>query len=108
MEKKEWYLEYEIHINRPGLLGDIASLLGMLSINIITINGVDDSRRGMLLLCKSHEQIERLQSILATMEDITVTKLREPKLRDRLAVRHGRYIQRDADDKKRFGSFVTN
>ena len=102
MEKKEWYLEYEIHMNRPGLLGDIASLLGMLSINIVTINGVDYSRRGMLLLCKSHEQIERLQSILATMEDITVTKLREPKLRDRLAVRHGRYIQRDADDKKTF------
>ncbi len=33
------------------------------------------------------------------METIKVTKLREPRLRDRLAVRHGRYIQRDADDK---------
>ena len=28
MEKKEWYLEYEIQKNRPGLLGDISSLLG--------------------------------------------------------------------------------
>ena len=28
-EKKEWYLEYEIEINRPGLLGDVSSLLGM-------------------------------------------------------------------------------
>jgi ACT domain protein len=102
MEKKEWYLEYEIHINRPGLLGDIASLLGMLSINIVTINGVDDARRGMLLLSDSNEQIVRLESILNTMDNITVTKLREPKLRDRLAVRHGRYIQRDADDKKTF------
>lgn len=102
MEKKEWYLEYEIHKNRPGLLGDISSLLGMLSINIITINGVDDRRRGMLLLCENNEQIERLESILHTMDTITVTKLREPKLRDRLAVRHGRYIQRDADDKKTF------
>jgi len=102
MEKKEWYLEYEIHINRPGLLGDISSLLGMLSINIVTINGVDDSRRGMLLLCQNNEQIERLESILRTMDNITVTKLRQPKLRDRLAVRHGRYIQRDADDKKTF------
>lgn len=36
------------------------------------------------------------------METIKVTKLREPRLRDRLAVRHGRYIQRDADDKKTF------
>jgi hypothetical protein len=100
--KKEWYLEYEIHKNRPGLLGDISSLLGMLSINIVTINGVDDKRRGMLLLCDNNEQIERLESILRTMDNITVTKLREPKLRDRLAVRHGRYIQRDADDKKTF------
>ena len=25
----EWYFEYEIQVNRPGLLGDIASLLGM-------------------------------------------------------------------------------
>lgn len=101
-EKKEWYLEYEIHKNRPGLLGDISSLLGMLSINIVTINGVDNQRRGMLLLSKNKEQIERLESILKTMDTITITKLREPKLRDRLAVRHGRYILRDADDKKTF------
>jgi hypothetical protein len=102
MAKKEWYLEYEIHKNRPGLLGDISSLLGMLSINIVTINGVDEGRRGLLLLCDNNEQVERLKSILNTMDNITVTKLREPKLRDRLAVRHGRYIQRDADDKKTF------
>ncbi|WVE39902.1 DUF3388 domain-containing protein, partial [Priestia megaterium] len=31
MEKIEWYLEYQIQKNRPGLLGDISSLLGMLS-----------------------------------------------------------------------------
>ncbi|PMC38505.1 DUF3388 domain-containing protein [Bacillus sp. UMB0899] len=98
----EWYLEYEIQKNRPGLLGDVSSLLGMLSINIITINGVDDSRRGLLLKCESNDQVRRLESILNTMDNITVTKLRVPKLRDRLAVRHGRYIQRDADDKKTF------
>lgn len=102
MERKEWYLEYEIQKNRPGLLGDISSLLGMLSINIVTINGVDEGRRGMLLLADTDEQIGRLESILQTMDTINVTKLREPKLRDRLAVRHGRYIQRDADDKKTF------
>ncbi|CAN7424492.1 DUF3388 domain-containing protein [Rossellomorea sp. LjRoot5] len=102
MERKEWYLEYEIQKNRPGLLGDISSLLGMLSINIVTINGVDEGRRGMLLLANNEEQIMRLESILQTMDTINVTKLREPKLRDRLAVRHGRYIQRDADDKKTF------
>ncbi|MEH7344814.1 DUF3388 domain-containing protein [Bacillus sp. JJ1532] len=102
MSKTEWYLEYEIQKNRPGLLGDISSLLGMLSINIVTINGVDEGRRGLLILAESNEQIVRLESILHTMDTIKLIKLRKPKLRDRLAVRHGRYIQRDADDKKTF------
>ncbi|MDY7045007.1 YmfK family protein [Virgibacillus sp. M23] len=100
MEKTEWYLEYEIQINRPGLLGDISSLLGMLSINIITINGVENARRGMLLLSQFDENITRLKSILETMDMINVTKLRKPKLRDKMAVRHGRYIHRDVDDRK--------
>jgi len=102
LEKKEWYLEYEIQKNRPGLLGDISSLLGMLSINIVTINGVDDGKRGLLIRANSNEQIKRLESILYTMDTIKLIKLRVPNLRDRLAVRHGRYIQRDADDKKTF------
>lgn len=107
MEKTEWYLEYEIQYNRPGLLGDISSLLGMLSVNIISINGVENSRRGMLLLSQKDEQITRLRFILETMDTIEITKLRKPKLRDKLAVRHGRYIQRDVDDKKTF-RFVRN
>ncbi|HHW38944.1 MAG TPA: DUF3388 domain-containing protein [Bacillales bacterium] len=102
MEKEEWYLEYEIVINRPGLLGDISSLLGMLSINIVTINGVETMRRGLLIKCEKQQQIERLESILNTIENIRVTKLRRPTLRDRLAVRHGRYIHREKDDKKTF------
>ncbi|SHF53144.1 DUF3388 domain-containing protein [Ornithinibacillus halophilus] len=100
MNRTEWYLEYEIQHNRPGLLGDISSLLGMLSINIITINGVENGRRGMLLLSKYDHQITRLETILNTMDTIRVIKLRKPKLRDKLAVRHGRYIHRDVDDRK--------
>ncbi|APC48565.1 YmfK family protein [Virgibacillus halodenitrificans] len=100
MEKTEWYFEYEIQVNRPGLLGDISSLLGMLSINIITINGVENQRRGMLLLSQYDENIKRLKLILETMDTIIVTKLRKPKLRDKLAVRHGKYIHRDVDDRK--------
>ncbi|WP_100330974.1 DUF3388 domain-containing protein [Bacillus xiapuensis] len=102
MSKKEWYLEYKIVKNRPGLLGDISSLLGMLSINIVTINGVDDGSRGLLMRAQSEDQIRRLESILLTIDTIQVIKLREPKLRDRMAVRHGRYIERDNDDKKTF------
>lgn len=98
----EWFFEYEIQINRPGLLGDIASLLGMLRITIVTINGVDEGRRGMLLNAQNKESIDRFEHIISTMETIQLTKFREPKLRDRLAVRHGRYIQRDLDDRKTF------
>ncbi|SFQ39570.1 DUF3388 domain-containing protein [Salibacterium halotolerans] len=101
-EKKEWYLEYEIHQNRPGLLGDISSLLGILSINIVTINGVEDGRRGMLIRSARDDQVARFRAILDTIDNITVRRMREPRLRDRLAVMHGRYIERDADDKKTF------
>lgn len=101
-EMKEWYLEYQIHKNRPGLLGDISSLLGMLSINIVSINGLEDRRRGMLIRSSSDDQIERFRAILDTIDNITVKKFREPRVRDRLAIRHGRYIERDADDKKTF------
>lgn len=99
---KEWYFEYEIQVNRPGLLGDISSLLGMLRVNIVTINGVDDVRRGMLLRAEKEEQIERFINIVSIMEMIRVTKFRPPTTRDRLAIRHGRYIQREADEKKTF------
>ncbi|KMY49515.1 DUF3388 domain-containing protein [Peribacillus loiseleuriae] len=102
MENKEWYFEYEIQKNRPGLLGDISSLLGMLSINIVAINGVDEGRRGLLLLANDSRNIERFESILSTMDTIKVIKLREPHVLDKLAVRHGRYIQRDADEKNTF------
>lgn len=100
MEKTEWYFEYELQYNRPGLLGDISSLLGMLSINIIMINGIEKSRRGMLLLSERDEPINRLKTILEKVDTIKITKLRRSKLRDRLAVRHGKYLQRDSEDRK--------
>lgn len=102
MESKQWYLEYKIHKNRPGLLGDIASLMGMLNINILTINGVEDRTRGMLIETSDDEKIELMGRMLAKVENITITALRAPKLVDILAVRHGRYIERDSDDRKTF------
>src|SRR5690606_5955458 len=59
-------------------------------------------RRGMLLNSENEDSIERFISIVSTMEHINVTKFREPKIRDRLAVRHGRYIPRDVDEKSTF------
>lgn len=102
METKQWYMEYKIHKNRPGLLGDVASLMGMLDINIVSINGVEDRKRGMLLQTNDDEIIEILGNMLKKVDNITVTALRQPKLVDILAVRHGRYIDRDVDDRKTF------
>lgn len=99
METQEWYLEYEIHKDRPGLLGDLASLLGMLSINIDTINGVENRRRGMLLRTEDPKKIEALRQILARVDSITITALRPPKLVDRISVRHGRYVERCMEDR---------
>ncbi|WJY28674.1 MULTISPECIES: YmfK family protein [Sporosarcina] len=98
----EWYLEYKLQVNRPGLLGDIASLLGMLRVNIVTINGVDGDTRGMLVRTEDDDQIRRFELIASTMDTIEIRKVRQPKLLDVLAVRHGRYIQRTEDDRKTF------
>src|SRR5699024_1578059 len=73
---------------------------GMLSINIIMINGIENTRRGMLLLSKNDEHIERLKTILEKVDTIKITKLRKPSILDRLAVRHGKYIHRDREDRK--------
>lgn len=102
MESNQWYMEYKIHKNRPGLLGDIASVLGMLEVNILTINGVEGQTRGMLLETDDEEKIILMGKMLNKMKNITVTALRPPKLVDILAVRHGRYIDRDSDDRKTF------
>ena len=57
VESNQWYMEYKIHKNRPGLLGDIASVLGMLEVNILTINGVEGQTRGMPLETDDEEKL---------------------------------------------------
>lgn len=99
---EEWYLEYHIHKNRPGLLGDIASLLGMLSINIVTVNGVDDHNRGFLIRTDDRQKVAVLRSMLRTIDNIQITALRQPTLLDRLALRHGRFIQQESDNDKTY------
>jgi len=101
-ENHQWYLEYQIHKNRPGLLGDISSILGMMSVLIVTINGVDLQKRGMILQTDDPEKISLLKKVLQYIDNITVTAFRPITILDRLAVRHGRYIDRDLSDKKTF------
>jgi hypothetical protein len=76
--------------------------MGMLEINIMSINGVEDRTRGMLLQTDDDETIELMGRMLSKVDNITITALRTPKLVDILAVRHGRYIERDSDDRKTF------
>lgn len=101
-EKREWYLEYQINVNRAGLLGDVSSLLGMMGINIGTINGIDQSIRAFIIKSDSEEKIKRFEPLLKEIDDISLRVLREPELKDRLAVRHGRYVKQDEHDKKIF------
>ncbi|EKF8756898.1 DUF3388 domain-containing protein [Staphylococcus pseudintermedius] len=101
-EKREWYLEYQINVNRAGLLGDVSSLLGMMGINIGTINGIDQSIRAFIIKSDSEKKIKRFETLLKEIDDISLRVLREPELKDRLAVRHGRYVKQDEHDKKIF------
>ncbi len=98
----EQYMEYEIINNRPGLLGDISSLLGNLGISIDTINGVENERRGLLIRTDELNKLKRFELMSAYIDDINILKIRKPQVRDRLAVRHGRFIKRAEDDKKIF------
>lgn len=95
MANDVWYLEYEIHQNRPGVLGGISSLIGILSINILTINGIEHNRRGMLIQVDDQKKVKMLAQLLNQMEPITVTALRPPNVTDRLAIRHGQFIRHD-------------
>lgn len=99
---EEWYLEYHIHKDRVGLLGDIASVLGMLSINILTISGVEEYKRGLLVWTDDPSRMETLQILMRQVDNITVTALRPPTLLDRLALRHGRLIERDYGEYKTY------
>lgn len=98
----EQYLEYENLVSRPGLLGDISSLLGNLGISINTINGVEKSRRGLIVRTDDINKLRRFTYIGQYVDDINIVKVRKPQVRDRLAVRHGRFIKRDEGDKKVF------
>lgn len=102
MHSDQWYLEYQIHKNRPGLLRDIASILGIMKINILTINGVENRRRGLLIQTDDREKVETLRQLLNRVDEVTVTALRPPTIIDRLVIQHGRSIEQSAEDKRTF------
>lgn len=91
------YLEYYIKKDRPGLLGDIASILGLLKINILTISSIDGGKRGFLLSLPEGLTKEYLASLLEGIEDLSISFLKEPHLLDYLALKHGERIKKKGE-----------
>lgn len=90
----EVYFQYKILKDRPGLLGDIASLLGMLGFNILQLGSISETGRAFMLNTNRPESVDVLRQMIDTLEDVQLTALRTPSLRDRIALRHGRFIER--------------
>jgi len=104
-ELEEYYFQYRIIRDRPGLLGDIASLLGMLGFNIMQLGSVSETSRGFLLQSNRSGSFNVLKTMLESIEDVELSALRNPSLRDRIALRHGRFIER-SDTETRTYRFV--
>ncbi|WP_075363324.1 DUF3388 domain-containing protein [Desulfosporosinus metallidurans] len=90
--ENQLYLEYDIQQNKPGLLGAVTTLLGMLDLNILTVTGIGQTRRGLLLEVQSDAKIRALHEALNEVEAIKVTAFRIPTLLDRIALRHGKRL----------------
>lgn len=86
------YLEYDIQQNKPGLLGAVTTLIGMLGLNIITVTGIEPKSRGLLLETHSESKVQALHNALNEVEAIKVTAFRQPTLLDRIALRHGKRL----------------
>lgn len=86
------YLEYDIQRNKPGLLGAVTTLIGMLGLNILTVTGIGQGRRGLLLETQSEGKVNALFAALLEVDAIKVTAFRIPTQLDRIALRHGKRL----------------
>jgi hypothetical protein len=104
-EPVEFYFQYSIIQDRAGLLGDIASLLGMLGFNIIQLGGISELSRGFLLKTCLPDRVDVLRQMVEALPDVRLDALRKPSLRDRISLRHGRVITR-SDSETRTYRFI--
>lgn len=93
----EWYMEYVVHHDRPGLLGDVATFLGLMGVNITMINGIASHKRGLLLKCSDPARMVTLKNALARASNIELTAFRRPTFIDRINLKHGKIIRQDPD-----------
>jgi hypothetical protein len=66
--------------------------MGMLEINILTVNGIGASRRGFLLEIPTDTKLQALRTALDNVNAIQLTAFRTPTLLDRIAIRHGKRL----------------
>ena len=85
-------MEYDIQQNKPGLLGAVTTLIGMLDLNIISVTGIGQTRRGLLLEVQAEAKVRALHETLNEVGAIKVTAFRPPTLSDRIALRHGKRL----------------
>jgi|SRR5690554_1350206 len=95
-------MEYVIHNDRPGLLGDIATFLGLMDINIAMINGIASHKRGMLLKCSDYTRVVTIKNALARASNIELTAFRKPNFIDRINLKHGKIIRQDSEHPGRY------
>lgn len=95
-------MEYEIHYDRPGLLGDVATFLGLMGVNITMINGIASHKRGLLLKCSDSSRVVTLKNALVRASNIELTAFRRPTFIDRINLKHGKIIQHDPKDPNTF------
>lgn len=98
-------MEYIIHKDRPGLLGDVATFLGLMGVNITMINGIASHKRGLLLSCGDPARVVTLKNALARASNIELTAFRRPNFIDRINLQHGKIIRQDPDNPGTF-SFI--
>ncbi len=94
------YLEYRIIKDRPGLLGDVASLLGLLDINIKKVSSLEENRRGFLLEIPDNKEEKNLLENLKSTSELEQVVLRKPCLEDFLALKHGKKLSLRYDGNK--------
>lgn len=91
-------MEYIIHKNRPGLLGDVATFLGLMGVNIIMINGLASHKRGLLLSCSDASRVVTLKNSMFRASSIQLTAFRRPTFIDRINLQHGKIIRQHPEN----------
>ena len=80
----------------------------MMSINIVTINGVDEGRRGLLIISKKYEQIDKIRIYFTDNGYNKSNKIARAEISDRLLLDMDDIYKEMLMIKKHFDLFEMN